>query len=399
MPKGEDLPLEYILDRFESYPFAMKRLINSKFANITLLTRRTNGGPGMDRGVPVPYLAKSKLYFWKADISISQFSVAPFYEYRKYSTSSKKEFVIIEEPSLQYVDLATKSSQADKVQERTLYAPQKKNSLSLYFIEWFRGFTDAEGCFHIYKRRGNSFEFRFSIGLHIDDRAALDYIYDNLQIGKVKLNIKENVVTYNVIANDEIAILIEIFSKFNLNTNKHLNFLTFREAYLLYFYWGNNCRAELVEEIEKLRLGMNSKRIDFTMPEGHKINITPYWFLGFIEGDGSFSYKNLSKDANFCIIQKGNKDLLIAVAEYLQSLLQCSLNNKIAPSVQSSEGCLSPELELLRISLTKESSRNWVHISVYNGLCNLSVNNTFYCAPFGLFSSSSKNGTSVMASL
>ena len=25
------------------------------------------------------------------------------------------------------------------------------------------------------------------------------------------------------------------------------------------------------------------------MPIGHKINITPYWFLGFIEGEGSFS--------------------------------------------------------------------------------------------------------------
>jgi hypothetical protein len=248
--------------------------------------------------------------------------------------------------------------------------------LALDFIEWFRGFTDAEGCFHIYKRRGNSFEFRFSIGLHIDDKAALEYIYDNLQIGKVKLNIKENVVTYNVIANDEIAILIEIFSKFNLNSNKHLNLLTFREAYLLYFDWGNNCRAELVEEIEKLRLGMNSKRTDFTMPEGHRFNITPYWLLGFIEGDGSFSYKNLSKDANFSIIQKGNKDLLMAIAEYLQSLLQCSLNNKIA----AKPGSFSPELELLRIPLAKESfhTKNWVYISEYNGLCNLSANNTFY---------------------
>ena len=176
----------------------------------------------MDLGVSALCLSKSELYFWKA--VISQFSVAPFNEVRKYSMSLKKEFVI--EPSLQYVNLVTRSNQADKVQELTLNT--KKNSLTLDFIEWFRGFTDAEGCFHIYKRRGNYFEFRFSIGLHIDDKAALDYIYDNLQIGKVKLNIKENVVTYNVIANDEIAILIEIFSKFNLNSNKHLNFLTFR---------------------------------------------------------------------------------------------------------------------------------------------------------------------------
>lgn len=143
--------------------------------------------------------------FWKADISRSQFSVASFNDTRKYSTLSNKEFVATEEPSTQqYLDLTMKYSQAEKVKIKNIF-------LSLDFIEWFRGFTDAEGCFHIYKRRGNSFEFRYSIGLHIDDKAVLEYIYDNLRIGKVKLNIKENVVTYNVIAKDEIAILIELF--------------------------------------------------------------------------------------------------------------------------------------------------------------------------------------------
>ena len=78
--------------------------------------------------------------------------------------------------------------------------------------------------FHIYKRRGNSFEFRFSIQQH--GKAALECIYDRLRISKVKLNIKENVVTYNVIANDEI------FPKFSLNTNKHLTYNLFLQRSL-----------------------------------------------------------------------------------------------------------------------------------------------------------------------
>jgi hypothetical protein len=41
----------------------------------------------------------------------------------------------------------------------------------LSFIEWFRGFTDAEGCFLIAKT-GNSFAFRFIIKLHKDDLKA-----------------------------------------------------------------------------------------------------------------------------------------------------------------------------------------------------------------------------------
>jgi hypothetical protein len=34
---------------------------------------------------------------------------------------------------------------------------------------------------------------------------------------------------------------------------------------------------------------MNSKRTTFELPDDHKINITPNWLLGFIEGDGSFN--------------------------------------------------------------------------------------------------------------
>lgn len=303
----------------------------------------------MDYGVPrflfaMLLFAKSILCFWKADISRSQFSIASFNGTRKYSTRA--------------CTAASPTNKEFKI---------KNIFLSPEFIEWFRGFVDAEGCFHIYKRRGNSFEFRFSIGLHIDDKAVLEYIYDNLRIGKVRLNIKENVVTYNVIANDEIATLIELFSRFNLNTTKHLNFLVFREAYLFYINWGKDCRVELVEEIENLRSGMNSKRIDFTMPKEHKFSITPYWLLGFIEGDGSFSYKSLSKEANFNLIQKGNKDLLEAIAEFLQSYSQI---NSVVEEI--------PELELLRNTLAKDSSRDWVFISESHGLCNLSICNTFY---------------------
>lgn len=34
---------------------------------------------------------------------------------------------------------------------------------------------------------------------------------------------------------------------------------------------------------------MNSNRIDFKQPEDHSIKISPYWLLGFVEGEGYFS--------------------------------------------------------------------------------------------------------------
>jgi hypothetical protein len=39
-----------------------------------------------------------------------------------------------------------------------------------------------------------------------------------------------------------------------------------------------------------------------------------------VEGDGSFSYKNLSKSAFFTIGQKGNKCLLLSIKDYLYKL-------------------------------------------------------------------------------
>ena len=56
------------------------------------------------------------------------------------------------------------------------------------FIEWFRGFVDAEGCFLIIHRKGNTFEFEFSIKLHIDDKAVLEYILSKLGVGVIRVD-------------------------------------------------------------------------------------------------------------------------------------------------------------------------------------------------------------------
>ena len=71
--------------------------------------------------MPVPFLAKSILYCGKADLRSSQCSVAFFYKTRKYSTSLKKEFVTIEEPSLQHLDLATKLAKAEVQIRKSCY--------------------------------------------------------------------------------------------------------------------------------------------------------------------------------------------------------------------------------------------------------------------------------------
>ena len=55
------------------------------------------------------------------------------------------------------------------------------------FLQWFIGFTDAEGCFLIQTKNKSEVHFCFKITLHIDDSAVLFLIKDKLGIGVVSI--------------------------------------------------------------------------------------------------------------------------------------------------------------------------------------------------------------------
>jgi hypothetical protein len=42
-----------------------------------------------------------------------------------------------------------------------------------------------------------------------------------------------------------------------------------------------------------LKASMNKARTDYSMPADHKIVITMPWLLGFLEGDGCFSFSGV----------------------------------------------------------------------------------------------------------
>jgi len=86
---------------------------------------------------------------------------------------------------------------------------------------------DGEGCFYIRKnliRENSPFTFLFLINLHIDDKAALDYIQMRLNIGKVDVIKDGKMSSLSVVKKTEIKVLIDILSKVPLNTTKRLNF-------------------------------------------------------------------------------------------------------------------------------------------------------------------------------
>jgi len=197
----------------------------------------------------------------------------------------------------------------------------EKRTLSNNFLEWLRGFTDAEGCFFIgVKKNVNYFSFTYTIQLHIDDIQVLYYIRDRLGIGRVRSF--RTMATFEVNPLTELEVIIAIFSNYNLNSTKHLNFLAFKEALKLYTLSSKrDYRKEIKPKIVGIRNTINNQRTNFELPLTHSVIITDYWLLGFVEGDGSFFCRKGGR-LTFFLSQKGNKALLLAIKDYLYNKAQ-----------------------------------------------------------------------------
>jgi len=184
------------------------------------------------------------------------------------------------------------------------------------FYEWLGGFTDAEGSFYIVT--GRSCAFRFRINLHKDDINVLYYIHNTLGFGEVRSY--RYFSSFTVTRLKDIALLLNIFAQYPLQGSKWLNYRDFSKAFDLYL--NSDRGAETLKEILNIKNGMNRLRSDFTMPSDKEVRITPYWLLGFIEGEGSFSInKRNNYRLDFSLCQSStNLVLLQKIKIYLENL-------------------------------------------------------------------------------
>lgn len=195
-------------------------------------------------------------------------------------------------------------------------------NLSLSFIDWLRGFSDAEGVFYFRHTKNNCFRFEFKITLHIDDLQVLNYIKSRLGFGIVNIWPKNNPTSafFYASTQNDVAIIIAIFSKYNLNSTKHLNFLAFAKAYNIYMQNNNNDgRKKVRAALDELLLTMNDKRVNFDLTSTHEVHINSDWLLGFVEGDGSFFYGSINSRIEFAIGQKGNLALMNSIRTFLHN--------------------------------------------------------------------------------
>jgi hypothetical protein len=159
-----------------------------------------------------------------------------------------------------------------------------KNQYPSSFVQWFVGFCDAESSFYIVK---NNIKFRFSITLHRDDLAVLEFLQNSLNCGNIYTY--QNKIVFRITKKEEIeTILFPIFDTFPLNSTKYFNYEIFKQV----FYLKKDKFHKTPEGLSKIQNILNQlnkrRTAEFVQPDSHTIRITPDWLLGFIEGDGCF---------------------------------------------------------------------------------------------------------------
>lgn len=180
------------------------------------------------------------------------------------------------------------------------------NNLNPYFVT---GFCDAEACFSISKnplqKLGWGVKLVFSIHLHSKDVEILYAIQRFFCVGNVTIH--GDSAMYQVVKLNDILHIIKHFDTFSLKTQKHADFLLFKEAYSIVRN-KEHLKATGLEKIVNIRASLNKG-----LPERLKIafpNYTPVdrplvpkyaissnnlngnnWIAGFVTGEGCFFIK------------------------------------------------------------------------------------------------------------
>src|SRR5690606_18100296 len=163
----------------------------------------------------------------------------------------------------------------------------------------------------------NRIKLIFTLCLHIDETPLIKYIAERLGVGTFCL--RERSVNYTISSKQDLLVIFRILDKTPLNTSKNLNYMMFRQAYDLYFNRkSTNITPELLQEIKfSFTEKMNKNRVEFKQPIDHVIRITPYWLLGFVEGEGYFSTNKADYSLRFGIGQTSQEvDVLEAIQKF-----------------------------------------------------------------------------------
>lgn len=109
---------------------------------------------------------------------------------------------------------------------------------------------------------------------------------------------------------------------FPLNAVKYLDYLDFKNAFLLYTSREKNKKIlnELINNILDIIENMNTKRVNFYLPK--VIRITVNYLIGYLEGDGTFYFNKSDMTVHVGLVSlTANRLVLEKIREFLLNLL------------------------------------------------------------------------------
>lgn len=222
------------------------------------------------------------------------------------------------------------------------------NTYNEEFYDWLVGFTDGEGSFSTQLRTNNKNSkdisrvvFNYGIYLHIDDIEVLNFIKNKLNLNNkiYKLNRKDGSQRCQLNISDFKTLketILPIF-KSKLNTKKYHDFNIWCDMIELY----TNKNIKFKDKLNDLIL-LRSKLNNYDYKHNDDlldIKLNMNWYIGFMEGEGSYSVKYNENLNKFTIVSELSQreesyKLFRYLKDYLFNLesdINCkyNINNKI----------------------------------------------------------------------
>lgn len=181
----------------------------------------------------------------------------------------------------------------------------ESNNFKLLNPFYVTGFCDAESSFIISVTKRPNYKTGwgiypvFKIELHIRDLGLLEKIQTYFDgVGNITTSKTENCATYAITSKEEInTTLLPHFDKYKLLTNKQVDYILFKSVLEL-INKGEHLTKEGIIKILAIKASINSGSIPdvfvseivpIIRPDSIDVGIVdPYWFSGFIEGEGCF---------------------------------------------------------------------------------------------------------------
>lgn len=209
---------------------------------------------------------------------------------------------------------------AQRLNARNLIENSNNYNQNELYKPYIVGLIEADGWISISKK-GKYILYEVGIKLHIRDIQLLYKIKNILGVGNIKIHTrpltKGSDETYEYckynISNKKhlIDIILPIFDKYPMLTNKKYDYLRFKKHLIDGTIYS--------EKLETYKRPIESDNISDLLMNMVNIDYLPYWLIGFIEGEGCFSvYDTKSgKECSFEISQTNSKLIIEVIKKYL----------------------------------------------------------------------------------